>query len=99
MPKPLALSDGQITTIMQLCRPLASDQRATFLEMIATKLNGHREIGDGALYQLCRELQRKLFDPPETGFDSHRTAKGSKLTQAPPIDQDRDRRRSRLEGR
>jgi hypothetical protein len=63
-PQPLALSDSQIATVMQLSRPLLPDQRVTFVELLATRLNGHREIGDGALYQLCRDLQRGLFSPP-----------------------------------
>jgi hypothetical protein len=29
-----------------------------FVELLVARLNGHREIGDGALYRLCRELQR-----------------------------------------
>jgi hypothetical protein len=63
-PQPIALSDDQITTIMALARPLAPDQRTAFVELLITKLNGRREIGDGALYQLCRELQRELLIPP-----------------------------------
>jgi hypothetical protein len=60
----VALSDAQLTAIMQLARPLSPDQRSTFLEMVATKLNGCGEIGDGALFRLCRELQRQVFSPP-----------------------------------
>ena len=63
-PAPLALSDAQITTIMQLSRPLQPDQRIAFVELLAARLNGRHEIGDGQLYQLCRELQRELLDPP-----------------------------------
>lgn len=63
-PSPLALSDAQITTIMALSRPLSPDQRIAFVELLAAKLNGRREIGDGTLYQLCRDLQRELFSPP-----------------------------------
>jgi hypothetical protein len=34
-------------------------------------------IGDGALYRLCRELQRELFDPPDTtwSIEGHRPTK------------------------
>jgi hypothetical protein len=67
---PLALTDEQITTLMQLARPLLPDQRTAFLKMLATRLNGHRELGDGALYRLCRELQREVFDPPTFGSGS-----------------------------
>jgi hypothetical protein len=56
-PTPRALSDSEITTVMQLARPLSPDQRARFLEIVAAKLRGRREpIGDGAIYQLCRQL-------------------------------------------
>jgi hypothetical protein len=61
---PLALTDAQMTTVMQLARPLSPDQRTAFVELLAVNLNGHREIGDGALYQVCRDLQRELFSPP-----------------------------------
>jgi hypothetical protein len=61
---PLALTDAQITTVMQLVRPLLPDQRTAFVELLAAKLNGCREIGDGTLYQVCRDLQRELFSPP-----------------------------------
>jgi hypothetical protein len=62
--QPIALTDLQITSIMQLARPLTPPQRAMFLELLAAKLNGRREIGDGALFRLCRELVREAFSPP-----------------------------------
>jgi hypothetical protein len=65
MPTPLALSDTQLAAVMDLVRPLLPHQRTAFLEMLAAELNGRcEEIGDGRLYQLCRELQRRHFDPP-----------------------------------
>ena len=54
MTTPIHLSDAQITTVMQLARPLQPDQRVAFLEMLVAKLNGCRELGDGQLYQICR---------------------------------------------
>jgi hypothetical protein len=70
VPAPLALTDAQIASIMGLERPLLPHQRTAFLEMLATKLNGQSEIGDGAIYRLCRDLQRELFSPPEFGRDN-----------------------------
>jgi hypothetical protein len=64
MPTPIHLSDSEITTIMQLSRPLSPPQRVAFLEMLAAKLNGQREIGDGMLHQICRELQRQVLGAP-----------------------------------
>ena len=69
-PLPLALSDSQLTAIMGLARPLQPAQRVAFLQMVAAKLNGQRELGDCAIYRLCRELQHELFSPPEFGRDS-----------------------------
>jgi hypothetical protein len=36
---------------------------------LASKLSGRREINDGMLYQLCRELQRQHFSPPTFAQD------------------------------
>jgi hypothetical protein len=70
MTTPLALTDAQISAIMALSRPLSPDQRSRFLEMLAAKLDGRRELGDGQLYRLCRELQREYFSPPDFNVDS-----------------------------
>lgn len=74
---PLALTDLQVTTIMQLARPLAPDQRTAFLEMLAAKLNGRREIGDGELHRLVRTIIRdhNLFDAPLETEPHHRAGK------------------------
>jgi hypothetical protein len=74
-PRPLTLSDSEISTVMALSRPLSPDQRTAFVELLAAKLNGHREIGDGMLYQLCRDLQRELFSPPLEADERHRVGK------------------------
>jgi hypothetical protein len=51
---------------MQLSRPLLPDQRIAFVELLTSKLNGHREIGYGQLHRLCRDLikEHRLFDLP-----------------------------------
>ncbi len=66
---PLALTDLQVTTIMQLARP--------FLEMLAAKLNGRREIGDGELHRIVRTIIRDhhLFDAPLETEPHHRAGK------------------------
>jgi hypothetical protein len=64
---PLALSDSQITAIMQLARPLRPAQRTAFLEMIAAKLNGRAgQIGDGAM-RVRRRLQTLGAAAPLSG--------------------------------
>src|SRR3954452_16119205 len=66
---PLRLTDAQITTIMALSRPLSPDQRVAFLEMLVSRLNDQRELGDGEVYRLCRELQKEFFSPPQFNTD------------------------------
>jgi hypothetical protein len=70
MSPPLALSDDQLDQIMRLAAPLQPQQRAAFLEMLATKLNSSRELGDGMVYRAARELQREYFSPPTFNVDS-----------------------------
>jgi hypothetical protein len=79
MATPLALTDAQLTTIMGLARPLSPSQRTTFLEVLADKLRGRGELGDGELHLICRQLLREhgLFDPPlETEPHHHRERVG-----------------------
>jgi hypothetical protein len=64
MSAPLALTDAQVTTLMQLSRPLQPMQRQVFVEMIAARLNGQHEIGDGQLFRILRELQRQVLGMP-----------------------------------
>jgi hypothetical protein len=66
-PTPLALSDAQITTTMGLARPLQPQQRTAFLEMIAAKLNGRREIGDGQLHPAVRRATAETFRSTQSG--------------------------------
>lgn len=61
---PLALTDAQVATLMQLSRPLQPAQRRAFVELLIAQLNGHHEIGDGQLFRVCRELQRQLLNQP-----------------------------------
>lgn len=74
-PAPLALTDSQVTAIMQLARPLEPQQRITFFEMVAASLNGRSEIGDGELHRLCRELQARYFAGVTMHAESHRVVR------------------------
>ena len=62
MPRPIALSDAQLTAIMHAAGPLPPADRGAFLESVAAALQP--TIGDGNLHRIVRELQRKHFDPP-----------------------------------
>jgi hypothetical protein len=59
---PLSLSDVR-ATIMAMARPLSPRDRSQFLRLIALRLHD-REIGDGNLNRLCRELQQQFYNAP-----------------------------------
>jgi hypothetical protein len=64
--KPFGVDDLSYDIIMAAARPLAPcGSRDAFLENVAQELRrtGVPE-GEGALYRLLRELQRKYWDPP-----------------------------------
>jgi hypothetical protein len=65
MSEPISLSDLEVTTIMQCARPLPPDDRVKFVELVAGKLRGAKEIGPGVVWKACVEAQRSLFAPPE----------------------------------
>lgn len=64
--KPFGVDDVCYDIIMAAARPLAHPgPRDAFLEEVAQELRraGAPE-GEGALFRLVRELQRKYWDPP-----------------------------------
>jgi hypothetical protein len=64
MPKPLALTDDQMTAIMHAAQPLAPNDRGAFLEAVAQVLQGQAVIGDGTVHRAIAATQRAHFDPP-----------------------------------
>jgi hypothetical protein len=55
----IALSDVAMAQVMSACRPLSTVDRTRFLELLAERPNGRREVGDGEVYCIVRELQRE----------------------------------------
>jgi hypothetical protein len=65
MPKPLALTDSQMSTVMNAAAVLTNPlDRSAFLVALAAALRDEREIGDGILGRTIRRLQREYFRPP-----------------------------------
>jgi len=66
MPTPpvLALTDRQLDLIHRLAAPLAPEQRAAFLEAVATALRWEPALGDGTVYRVALEQQRRFWTPP-----------------------------------
>jgi hypothetical protein len=63
--RPLALNDNELDTVMAAARPLAPDLRDPFLHAVAHALAGRDVVSPGTVHQVCRELQREFFDPPD----------------------------------
>jgi len=63
-PTPLALSDSEITSIMAAARPLQPRDRDAFVREVAAVLAVQPQLGDGIVGRICREIQRRYFDPP-----------------------------------
>jgi hypothetical protein len=64
-PLPLHFSDTQLTEIFRLAAPLEPVSRVAFLEDVAAALSQAPQLGDGTVYRICREIQRRHFDPPD----------------------------------
>ena len=62
---PLKLSDAELDAVLQGARPLPVEMRDPFLLAVAHALSGHDVVGPGVVHQVCRELQRQFFNPPD----------------------------------
>jgi hypothetical protein len=76
MPRPVALSDEQMSAIWAAAHPLPPDRRPAFLEAVAVELAQAPIVGDGLLHRIVMRVQRAYFDPPE--LDSGRMPRISK---------------------
>jgi hypothetical protein len=63
MPKPLALTDDQMTAIQRAAEPLHPHDRGVYLERVAQILDGC-EIRDGLVARAARQAQAELWRPP-----------------------------------
>jgi hypothetical protein len=84
--------------ICRLAGPLCPSVRPAFRQAAEAALACVPCQGEGIIYRTIAPLQRKFFDPPEdhrTTWDITHERHVSKLIQAPPIEQDRDRRFTR----
>jgi hypothetical protein len=62
---PIKLSDDELNVVLAAARPLAVEMRDPFLHAVARALSGRDVVGPGTVHQVCRELQRQFFDPPD----------------------------------
>jgi hypothetical protein len=62
---PIRLSDAELDQLYRAAAPLPIHLRETFLERVAERLRGEREVGAGNVFRIARDVQRELFDPPD----------------------------------
>jgi hypothetical protein len=62
---PIRLTDAELDAVFAAARPLDRDLRDPFLQAVAHALSDRNIIGPGTVHQVCRELQRQFFDPPD----------------------------------
>jgi hypothetical protein len=65
MPTPIALSDAELTAVMDACRPLQPRDRDRFLRQVAEAIVALPERGDGAVARAIRSVWRQNFDAPD----------------------------------
>jgi hypothetical protein len=78
----VALSDSELQIVFSAAQPLAPKDRDPFLKAIAERLATIPERGDGVVFQVCREVQRKHWDPPRIEPDPVRGSKENAVISA-----------------
>jgi hypothetical protein len=79
-PRPLELSDQQMTDLFRYAASLHPDDRGPFLEAVAAKLRDQPEIGDGAVARTCRALLPGFLTMPRG--EGHKPTRWSRRTRA-----------------
>jgi hypothetical protein len=73
MPTPLRLSDTQLDQVLRAARPLHTRDRGAFLRAVADGLRDCPEPGDGQVFRVVAEAQRRFYDAPtSTDNDGHK---------------------------
>jgi hypothetical protein len=62
-PRPLALTDQQLDAIHRAAWPLGPHDRVPFLEAVAEALAGEPTLGDGVVYRVAVQAQRRFWTP------------------------------------
>ena len=63
-------------------RPLAVQDRDPFLRAVAERLSSLPHLGDGLVFQICREVQHRHWDPPRIEPDPVRGSKENVVISA-----------------
>jgi hypothetical protein len=73
MSRPIALSDDELTAIMNAARPLAPRDRDRFLKQIAQAIVDLPERGPGSVYRAIHATFRMHYDAPDLRTDGPRS--------------------------
>ena len=60
----LSLSDAELEAVMAAAGPLDRQRRDLFLQEVAAELRRFLKPAPGLVGRVCREIQRRHFDPP-----------------------------------
>ena len=72
----IALSDDELSAVMDAGRPIPPPDRDLFLQALADELAQHPgEVGAGLIHRIARDLQRRFFTPPDLSGCSKYLAK------------------------
>jgi hypothetical protein len=61
----IRLTDAELDAVLAAARPLEPHLRDVFLQEVAGALASYVEVGPGVVARVCREAQKKFFDPPD----------------------------------
>lgn len=79
-PKPLALTDDDITAILTIGAPLRPADQDAFLALVYAELSKCSEVGPGRLHIILRNAQKRFLRPPlgveVSGHHAGKYAKG-----------------------
>ena len=70
----LSLSDAELEAVMAAAAPLTPASRDLFLRQVASELRRHAVTGPELVARICREAQRKFFDPPSLAQEARHQA-------------------------
>jgi hypothetical protein len=74
----IKLKDEELDAVFRAAQPLRVEDRDAFLQAVADEIQRYNgDIGPGAVFKICRETQRRFFDPPSfaTGAGNSNWAK------------------------
>jgi hypothetical protein len=69
-PELFHLTDEQANAVFAAAHPLPPHRRSAFLEEVAREISRHPILGDGLLYRLIVQIQKKHYDVPDFGSDN-----------------------------